>query len=76
MNRRSLLQGLSFSMLAAKLSGASSLYGQAEEPQAQPARKLSANDHIQVGFIGPGSRGQELVRQLLRTPGVEHCRAV
>ncbi|HTU50676.1 MAG TPA: Gfo/Idh/MocA family oxidoreductase [Acidobacteriaceae bacterium] len=71
MNRRRLLEGLSFSMLAGKLSGTSSLYGQTEEPQPQPARKLSANDRIQVGFIGPGSRGQELIRQLLRTPGVD-----
>ncbi len=71
MNRRSLLQGLSFSMLAAKLSGASSLYGQATEPQPEPARRISANDRINIGIIGPGSRGQELVRQLLRTPGVE-----
>ncbi len=71
MNRRRLLQGLSFSMLAAKLSGTSSLYGQAAEPQPQPARTFSPNDRIQVGFIGPGSRGQELIRQLLRTPGVD-----
>ncbi|MFZ0516962.1 MAG: Gfo/Idh/MocA family oxidoreductase [Acidobacteriaceae bacterium] len=71
MNRRRLLQGLSFSMLAAKLSGTSTLYGQTEEAQAQPMRTLSANDRIQVGFIGPGSRGQELIRQLLRTPGVD-----
>ncbi|HUV96325.1 MAG TPA: hypothetical protein VMV98_02550, partial [Acidobacteriaceae bacterium] len=61
MNRRRLLQGLSFSMLAAKLSGTSSLYGQTAEPQPQPARTLSPNDRIQVGFIGPGSRGQELI---------------
>ncbi len=71
MNRRRLLQGLSFSMLAAKLSGTSALYGQTQELQAKPARPLSANDRIQVGFIGPGSRGQELIRQLLRTPGVD-----
>jgi predicted dehydrogenase len=71
MNRRSLLQGLSFSMLAAKLSGASSLYGQAEGPQAAPSRRIAANDRVNIGFIGPGSRGQELLRQLLRTPGVE-----
>ena len=71
MNRRSLLQGLSFSMLAAKLSGTSALYGQEAEPLPQPARNFSPNDRIQVGFIGPGSRGQELIRQLLRTPGVE-----
>lgn len=71
MNRRSLLQGLSFSMLAAKLSGASSLYGEAAEPQPEPARPIAANDRVNIGFIGPGSRGQELIRQLLRTPGVE-----
>lgn len=71
MNRRRLLQGLSFSMLAAKLSGASALYGQPSEPQPQPMRTISANDRVQVGVIGPGSRGQELIRQLLRTPGVE-----
>ncbi|MHB1675145.1 MAG: Gfo/Idh/MocA family protein [Acidobacteriaceae bacterium] len=71
MNRRSLLQDLSFSMLAAKLSGASSLYGQAEGPQPAPSRRIAANDRVSIGFIGPGSRGQELVRQLLRTPGVE-----
>ena len=76
MNRRSLLQGLSFSMLAAKLSGASSLYGQAEEPQARPARKLSANDHIQVGFIGPGSRGQEVNPAITAHARRRYCRAV
>ncbi len=70
MNRRKLLQGLSFSMLAAKLSGASPVYGQAE-PQPETSRRIPANDRINIGIIGPGSRGQELVRQLLRTPGVD-----
>jgi predicted dehydrogenase len=58
-------------MLASKLSGAPSLYGQTAESQPEPARTIAANDRIQIGFIGPGSRGQELIRQLLRTPGVE-----
>lgn len=71
MNRRSLLQGFSFSMLAAKLSGTSSLFGEAAEPQPEPARPIAANDRVNIGIIGPGSRGQELIRQLLRTPGVE-----
>jgi predicted dehydrogenase len=71
MDRRSLLQGLSFSVLAAKLSGASSLYGQEEGPQPAPSRTIAANDRVNVGLIGPGSRGKELARQLLRTPGVE-----
>lgn len=31
----------------------------------------SANDKVQIGVIGPGSRGQELIRQLLHIPEVE-----
>jgi len=58
-------------MLAAKLSGTSSPFGEAEEPQPEPARPIAANDRVNIGIIGPGSRGQELIRQLLRTPGVE-----
>jgi predicted dehydrogenase len=42
----------------------------AQEAAVQP-RPIAANDHINVGVIGPGSRGRELVRQLLRIPGVE-----
>jgi predicted dehydrogenase len=34
-------------------------------------RAFAAHDKVQVGVIGPGSRGQELIRQLLRVPGVE-----
>ncbi|MGH9617992.1 MAG: Gfo/Idh/MocA family protein, partial [Acidobacteriaceae bacterium] len=74
MDRRHLLQGLSFSMLAAKLSGVSPLYAApTTQPQQQsaPPRHIAANDRVNVGIIGPGSRGKELVRQLLRTPGVE-----
>lgn len=71
MDRRGLLQGLSISMLYARLFGASSVYGQSAEFKQEPARPITANDRINVGVIGPGSRGQELIRQLLRTPGVE-----
>jgi predicted dehydrogenase len=71
MNRRSLLQGISFSMLAAQLPGAPSLHGQESVPQAVPSRPVAANDRVNIGFIGPGSRGKELTRQLLRTSGVE-----
>lgn len=70
MNRRDLLQGLSLSVLSAELSSALPLYGQQEAP-SKPARPIAANDRVNVGIIGPGSRGQELIRQLLRTPGVE-----
>ena len=71
MNRRDLLQGLSLGVLSAKLSSSLPLYGQAAESQPEPQRPIAANDRVNVGVIGPGSRGQELIRQLLRTPGVE-----
>ncbi len=71
MDRRRLLQGLSMSVLSRKLLGAMPGYGQSHAAPAQPQRPISANDRINVGMIGPGSRGKELMRQLLRTPGVE-----
>jgi predicted dehydrogenase len=55
-NRRELLGGASAAWLAAGL-------GRAE------ARR--SGDAIRIGVIGPGSRGQELMRQLLHLPGVE-----
>jgi predicted dehydrogenase len=35
------------------------------------ARMLGANDRVRVGIIGPGARGQELLKQLLAVPNVE-----
>jgi predicted dehydrogenase len=66
MNRRDMLQGLSLSMLSSNLLKDTSLF--AQTAMQQP---IAANDRINVGLIGPGSRGKELIRQLLRTPGVE-----
>lgn len=71
MDRRRLLQGLSFSMLSAKLFHTPVLYGQQAELATAHSRPIAANDRINVAMVGPGSRGQELIRQLLRTPGVE-----
>ncbi|MHB8302343.1 MAG: Gfo/Idh/MocA family protein [Acidobacteriaceae bacterium] len=59
------------SVLSSRLLGAAQAYGQSPEAQAQPQRPVAANDRVNVGMIGPGSRGKELLRQLLRTPGVE-----
>jgi predicted dehydrogenase len=68
MNRRGVLQGLSLSLLPSRLLWNAAL--SPEQATAQP-RPIAANDRINVGFIGPGSRGRELARQLLRVPGVE-----
>ncbi|MCU1313381.1 MAG: oxidoreductase domain protein, partial [Acidobacteriaceae bacterium] len=58
MNRRELLEGASATLMVAGLGGARAL--------AEPAK----TDELRVGVIGPGSRGQELIRQLLHVPGV------
>jgi len=68
-NRRRLLQGLTLGALSAKLPFADPMYGEAQAASAQ--RPVSANDRIRVGVIGPGSRGQELIRQFLKVPDVE-----
>lgn len=71
MNRRRLIQGLSMSILTTKLLGSLSASGQTRDAQGAPQRPVAANDRVNVGVIGPGSRGLELTRQLLRTAGVE-----
>jgi predicted dehydrogenase len=57
-NRREVLGGASAAWLAMGLDGVRGL--------AEPAKA----DELRVGMIGPGSRGQELLRQLLHVPGV------
>ena len=58
MNRREMLGGASAAWLAMGLDGVAGL--------AEPAKA----DELRVGVIGPGSRGQELIRHLLHVPGV------
>ena len=58
MNRREMLGGASAAWLAMGLEGV--------RGPAEPAN----TDELRVGMIGPGSRGQELLRQLLHVPGV------
>jgi predicted dehydrogenase len=38
---------------------------------ARPARALAASDRVRVGMIGAGSRGQELLHQVLAQPDVQ-----
>jgi predicted dehydrogenase len=71
MNRRRLLQGLSLGMISANFFPDTPMFGQATGNTTEPARPIAANDRVNVAIIGPGSRGRELTRQLLRTPGVE-----
>jgi predicted dehydrogenase len=63
MNRRFFVQGLSAAALAAK-----SMSSVAETVLADSAG--GAAQPVRLGIIGPGSRGKELLRNLLRVPGV------
>ncbi len=36
-----------------------------------PARVLGANDRIRLGIIGPGARGQQIMRQAISCPNTE-----
>src|SRR5260370_26775144 len=63
MNRRFFVQGLSAAALAAK-----SMSSVAETVLADSAG--GAAQPVLLGIIGPGSRGKELLRNLLRVPGV------
>ncbi len=73
-DRRRFLQGISASALAVAAAPAASPQGQADarsarqiESQIGPSRDTSP---VRLGVIGAGSRGKEVVRNLLRVPGV------
>lgn len=40
-----------------------------------PSRVLGANERVRLGIIGPGARGQELMKEFLRLPNVEFVAA-
>jgi predicted dehydrogenase len=69
MHRRKFVQVVSAGAVGA---GATLLnVGKQAQAQGQEAvRKVPPSDQIRVGVIGPGSRGQEDMRNFLRVPGV------
>lgn len=73
-DRRHFLQGLSAASVATAALTASGQtkqqYAKAEEEVARQIRPTQDKSPIRLGIIGPGSRGQELVRSFLRVPGV------
>jgi predicted dehydrogenase len=56
-------------MGASAVAAGSSLFG-LEAVAETLARRVSPYDEIRLGIIGPGSRGQFMMRQFLRVPGV------
>ena len=71
-DRRLFLQGLSATAIAASLTPETSARkaSQAESEAARQIAPSTDSSPLRVGIIGPGSRGKELVRNLLRVPGV------
>jgi predicted dehydrogenase len=67
MDRRYFVRGLSAAALAAKSVGS-----MASTLPLESTDKRSSASHapVRIGIIGPGSRGKELLRNLLRVPGV------
>ena len=63
MNRRNFVKAVSAGTLGATVVGRG--IGKTGAPRAVPP-----SDQIRLGIIGPGSRGQELMRYFLRVPGV------
>ncbi|MDE3104257.1 MAG: Gfo/Idh/MocA family oxidoreductase [Acidobacteriota bacterium] len=68
MDRRTFVQSLSATAIAIS-ANAQSLTGADAEAARQIAPTQDATP-LRVGVLGPGSRGKELVRSLLRVPGV------
>jgi predicted dehydrogenase len=67
MDRRKFVKGVAAGALGSTLLGHES----GDEAAAQVgARPVAPSDAVGLGIIGPGSRGQELMRKFLRVPGV------
>jgi len=73
-DRRLFVRGLGAAVATASTFATESALGQSSGTDADAARQIArATDTspFRLGVIGPGSRGQELVRSFLRVPGVK-----
>ena len=68
LNRRHFLKVAGAAATANTLLGSNMLLAQG---QAEPARPVSANDHIQIALIGAGGQGQGDTKVALQVPGVK-----
>jgi predicted dehydrogenase len=72
-DRRLFVRGLSAAVAASTLAADSAL-AQASKADTDAARQIAPavdKSPFRLGIVGPGSRGQELVRSFLRIPGVK-----
>jgi predicted dehydrogenase len=72
-DRRLFVRGLSATVAASTLATDSAI-AQSSKSDADAARQIAPavdKSSFRLGIIGPGSRGQELIRSFLRVPGVK-----
>jgi predicted dehydrogenase len=73
-DRRLFVRGLSAAVATASTLVTESALAQASKADTETARQIARttdNSPFRLGIIGPGSRGNELVRSFLRVPGVK-----
>ena len=73
-DRRLFVRGLSAAVATASTLATDSALAQASQADTEAARQIARatdNSPFRLGVIGPGSRGNELVRSFLRVPGVK-----
>ena len=69
-NRRSFLKTGGIMTAGTFISGGVQVHAMAEQ-QAEPAKPVSANDHLQIALIGAGGRGQSDTKTAAQVPGVK-----
>ncbi len=70
MDRRDFLKGGSIATVGTYFAGSTKTHLMAA-PEAEPARPIAANDHIQIALIGAGGQGQGDTKVAAQVPGVK-----
>ena len=70
MDRRGFLKTGSIATVGTYLAGSVKTHLMAA-PEAEPAKPIAANDHIQIALIGAGGQGQGDTKQAALVPGVK-----
>ena len=70
MDRRDFLKTGSIATVGTYLAGSTKTHLMAA-PEAEPAKPIAANDHIQIALIGAGGQGQGDTKQAALVPGVK-----
>ncbi len=70
MDRRDFLRTGSIATVGTYFAGSTKTHLMAA-PEAEPAKPIAANDHIQIALIGAGGQGQDDTKHAAQVPGVK-----